>query len=116
MTGQHRDDDGDGLADRGRPVIPAELLDRQSEAFRSQGDLSVPDEQLANYLTLALPPTTDPAEIVTPEQWEAAGWDAGRIGPKGLDEARAALQARIDDPHAPDGPEVAGAYDDGGPW
>ncbi len=51
------------------------------------------------------------APIRTPEEWDAAGWDADRDGPKEVDEARAALAARIANPHAPDTAAVAGAYD-----
>ncbi|HET9139230.1 hypothetical protein [Actinophytocola sp.] len=54
----------------------------------------------------------DPRPIRTPEEWEAAGWDAGREPPKTLAEARAALAARIADPNAPDDESLAGVYDD----
>jgi hypothetical protein len=49
--------------------------------------------------------------ILTPEEWDAAGWDGERRGPKTVTEARAALAARIADPDAPDTDAVAGAYD-----
>lgn len=50
--------------------------------------------------------------ILTPEEWNAAGWDGERRGPKTVAEARAALAARIADPTAPDTDAVAGAYDE----
>lgn len=53
----------------------------------------------------------DSAPIKTPEQWDSEGWDADRRGPKDLDEARSALDARIADPHAPDSEAESGAYD-----
>jgi hypothetical protein len=50
----------------------------------------------------------------SPEEWDTTGWDAGRVGPKSLDEARAALADRIADPTAPDDTTVAGVYDETG--
>lgn len=50
--------------------------------------------------------------ILTPEEWDAAGWDVERRRPKTVAEARAALAARIADADAPDNESVAGAYDE----
>ncbi|MCR6481671.1 hypothetical protein M8542_02465 [Amycolatopsis sp. OK19-0408] len=51
----------------------------------------------------------DSTPIKTPEEWAAARWDKDRQNPKTLDEARAALAARI---AAHDEPEAdTGAYD-----
>lgn len=113
--GQHDDEDGDGIADRGR-VIPPDLLDRQSQAFRSNA-ATVPDDLLhaqaeAVHAPLGTSATAVPLRL--PEDYEAEQWDAGRDGPKSLDEARVALAARIADPDAPDGDEVRGAYDEEG--
>jgi hypothetical protein len=55
-------------------------------------------------------PNAEP--IRTPEEWDVTGWDEDRDGPKSIDEARAALAARITDPHAPDTEAVASAYDE----
>lgn len=117
MTGNHRDDDGDGRADRGR-VIPPHLLDRQTELFRERGaGLRVDDADLtrqAERVHPGLPPGTHPANVIRlPEEYEAEQWDRDAVGPPSLAQARADLAARIDDPRAPDGPEAAGAYDDG---
>jgi hypothetical protein len=54
----------------------------------------------------------DATPIKTPEEWDAEGWDAGRQHPKTLDEARAALAARIAVHDAPDTEADAGAYDE----
>jgi len=53
----------------------------------------------------------DTTPIKTPEEWDAAGWDADRQSPKTLDEARAALTARIAAHDAPDTEADSGAYD-----
>lgn len=53
----------------------------------------------------------DTTPIRTPEEWDAAGWDADRQSPKTLDEARAALAARIAAHDSPDTEADAGAYD-----
>lgn len=112
--GQHRDEDGDGLADRGTVIDPT-LLDRQSLAFRDHdGSLHVPDDELEHHAEVVHAPLgmgrhAEPMHL--PEAYDAEAWDAGRVGPKSEDEARAALAERIADPQAPDGPEVEGAYD-----
>ena len=86
-------------------------MDRQSQAFREAGpnDL-VLDEQIDLMIedgALLIPGPSDP--IKTPEEWNATGWDANADEPKTLEEAKAALQARVLDPHAPD--SDATAYD-----
>jgi hypothetical protein len=53
----------------------------------------------------------DTTPIKTPQEWDAEGWDADRQQPKTLDEARAALAARIAARNAPDTDADAGAYD-----
>jgi hypothetical protein len=112
--GAHRDDDGDGLADRGRVIDPA-LYDRQSAAYRDHdGSLHVADGDLERHAERVHAPLgTGGAPIRLPEDYENEQWDADARGPKSIAEARQALADRIDDPAAPDGPEVAGAYDDG---
>jgi hypothetical protein len=52
------------------------------------------------------------APIRTPEEWDATDWDADRGSPKDINDARAALAERITNPHAPDTPAVACAYDE----
>lgn len=44
----------------------------------------------------------DPETIMTPEEWDAAGWDNERQQPKTLDEANGALAQRLAMPEAPD--------------
>jgi hypothetical protein len=53
----------------------------------------------------------DTTPIKSPEEWDAEGWDAGRQSPKTLDEARAALAARIAAHDSADTEADAGAYD-----
>ncbi len=53
----------------------------------------------------------DTTPIKTPEEWAAEGWDSGRQNPKTLDEARAALAARIAAHDSSDTEADAGAYD-----
>lgn len=86
------------------------MMDRQSEAFRH----STPEDwsTAADRSGCVRFTPDDGIPIRSPEEWEAVEWDRGREAPKTVEEARAALEARIADPHAPDGDEVAGAYDD----
>lgn len=84
-------------------------MDRQSEAYRHATEADWAGVDLAECVVYA---DGDPQPIATPEEWEAAGWDAGREPPKTLAEAKDALAARIADPAAPDDESVAGAYDD----
>lgn len=94
--------------------------DRQSRAFRdARPEDRVLDDDLLAFAEAVHHPPADGlplgdliAEIKLPQAWEAENWDAGREGPKSVAEAREALAARIADPLAPDGDEVAGAYDD----
>jgi hypothetical protein len=53
----------------------------------------------------------DITPIKTPEEWAAEGWDADRQQPKTLDEARAALAARIAAHDSADTEADSGAYD-----
>jgi len=88
-------------------------MDAQSAAFREAGPADrVRDHDIHHHAEAQHAPLGDLGEIQLPEDYEAGRWDAGRVGPKSLDDARAQLAARIDDPSAPDGAEVAGAYDD----
>lgn len=84
-------------------------MDRQTEAFRNATEADWAGVDLAECVVYT---DGDPQPIATREEWEAAGWDRDREPPKTLDEARAALAARIADPAAPDDESVAGAYDD----
>jgi hypothetical protein len=87
-------------------------VDAQSRAFReARPEDRVADDDLAGHAETVHGPG-DHATIRLPEQWEDEQWDAERVGPKSVDEARAQLLARINDPTAPDGAEVAGAYDE----
>lgn len=85
-------------------------MDRQSAAFRESG----PEDwsSAADQSGCVRYSPDDNTPVRSPEEWEAANWDTGCEAPKTIDEARAALAARIADSHAPDGDEVAGAYDD----
>jgi hypothetical protein len=83
-------------------------MDRQSAAFRHATEADWAGVNLAECDVFE---DGDDRPIRTPEDWEAADWDAGREEPKSLVEARVALAYRIANPAAPDGAEVAGAYD-----
>lgn len=89
--------------------MPDTPTDRQSLAFR---DATAADwmgtEDLSECDVYA---DDDPRPIRTPEEYEAEQWDAGRETPKSLAEAKDALAERIANPDAPDGDEVAHAYD-----
>jgi hypothetical protein len=91
---------------------PLVNLDAQSRAYREMypheryGDI-----ELAAHAEAEHAPATSLDGIRLPDDYEAELWDAGREGPKTVDEARDALAARIADPNAPDSDEVAGAYD-----
>lgn len=90
-------------------------MDAQSAAFREATPADrVPDGRIHDHAERVHAPLADLAHIRLPDRYEAAGWDAERVGPKTLAEARVELAARIRDPHAPDGDEVAGAYDEDG--
>jgi hypothetical protein len=82
-------------------------MDRQTEAFTgaTEADWQVEAGQCEVY------GPDDPRPIASPQEWNGRGWDAGRQPPKTLEEAKAALAARIADPNAPDDESVAGAYD-----
>lgn len=58
----------------------------------------------------------DPAAppVKSPEDWDADGWDLDRERPKAIEEAQAALVARVADPAAPDTITSADAYSRGG--
>lgn len=85
------------------------MVDRQGDAFRHATEADWAGVNLAECEVFD---DGDGQPIRTPEEWEAENWDAGREGPKTLAEAKEALADRIADPAAPDGDEVAGAYDD----
>lgn len=87
-------------------------MDAQSAAFREATPADrVPDGRIHDHAERVHEPLHDVGVLKTPEDYEAEDWDADRIAPKGLTEARRQLAARIADPSAPDGDEVAGAYD-----
>ncbi|MEV6877024.1 hypothetical protein [Amycolatopsis sp. NPDC051128] len=88
-----------------------ETEDAQRRAFTEAGPADWAAETALLAGALVYEPG-DPTPIKTPEEWDAEDWDAGRQNPKTLDEARAALAARIADPHAPDTEAESGAYDE----
>lgn len=86
-------------------------LDAQSRAFR-ENPIPVLDHEIPELAERIHDGGAHPGALLSPDDWEAVSWDSGREGPKTLDEARAALAARIADPTAPDGAEALGAYND----
>lgn len=87
-------------------------MDRQSAAFREATPADrVLDDQLLDHAEAVHHPLDDPAVLRSVDDYEADEWDAERIGPKSAEDARRELAARIADPSAPDGDDVAGAYD-----
>jgi hypothetical protein len=87
--------------------------DAQSRAYRDMDNWEhYSDIELPAYLEHRHDPIGDISEVRLPEWYEARLWDAGREDPKTPAQAQAALTARIADPTAPDGPEVADAYDE----
>jgi hypothetical protein len=84
--------------------------DAQRRAFTEAGPYDWAGTDLLEVEAVHAPGDPDAPPIRTPEEWDAAGWDADREGPKSLAEARAALAARIDDPAAPDPLAHLGAY------
>ena len=89
-------------------------LDAQSLAFRDNPD-PVPDGELADFAAAThapLPTGADPAGGQGQPHHDGAPRGGPRPGgPKTVDEARSQLAARIANPLAPDGLDVAGAYD-----
>jgi len=95
------------------------LNDPQSRAFREAGPGDRWDGDLAALEATAQgwahPPASRAADLVLPQTYErGAGWDEHRDGPKSLQQAQQALQARINNPHAPDTQIEADAYSDHG--
>ena len=90
------------------------MTDAQSRAFRD----ATPDEWQESTLADNEHGTLDDLDPDgarrSVEEYEAAGWDAERTGPKTVDEARESLAARIADPSAPDTEDEAGAYGEQG--
>jgi hypothetical protein len=83
--------------------MPDHAADSQSEAFREAApDELVTDEQIEAMLRSGELIDGTGAPRVSIDDYEFLRWDAARVGPKTLDEARAALAARVDDPSAPD--------------
>lgn len=77
--------------------------DLQAEAFRNADPADfTTDDEIADMLARGELADTTSAPTRTPDEWEEQRWDAERSAPKTLDEARAALQARVEDPAAPD--------------
>lgn len=89
------------------------MSDLQSSAFRDAPPSAWDETPLVEHPDLTLA-DLEPEHEHSREAYEAARWDAGRTGPKTLDEARENLAARIDDPAAPDTEDEAGAYDEQG--
>ena len=88
-------------------------LDRQSLAYRQAGEQDHWDDDIDAVVAAgghAHAALSDLTPIRPPEDWEVENWDAGRQPAKTIEEARAALQARVDDPGAPD--DDPHAYDD----
>jgi hypothetical protein len=87
-------------------------LDAQSRAYREMypheryGDI-----ELAAHAEAEHGAATSLDGIRLPDDWEADLWDAGRGTAKTVEEARAALAARIADLTAPDDETTATAYD-----
>lgn len=79
------------------------MADRQAEAYRGAG----PGDWAELADLVAVP---DTAPWTSPEGWEALRWDAARLPPKTLPEARSALTARVYDGSAPD--DDLTAYDE----
>lgn len=87
--------------------------DPQSRAFREATEADSWDGDLTTLPGAVVhEPLTNVGHIVLPDEYEAAGWDSDRDGPKTLAEARHALAARIADPAAPDTEDEAHAYDE----
>jgi hypothetical protein len=83
-------------------------MDMQSRAFR---EASFTDWSAVTGLERV----PDAQRIVAPDEWDALRWDGARGVPKGVDEARQALAARVADPQAPDDDSsVYDANDPGG--
>lgn len=80
-------------------------MDLQSRAFREAEpfDWREVDD---------LEPVPDHHPVRTVEEWERVNWDAGRLQPKTLDQARHLLAARVADPAAPDTDPAAYDADD----
>lgn len=84
--------------------------DTQAEAFRGAGpDDWVTDDDLAAMHDSGELQTVTDAPVRTVYEHEVSGWDAERVGPKSLEQAKAALADRVDDPQAPD--DDASLYD-----
>lgn len=87
------------------------MTDPQREAFTGadESDWARESDLLASAVV------HEPGDLTgvrEPDEWHVDGWDADRQPPKTLDEARAALAARIADPEAPDTDDQAHAYDE----
>lgn len=92
--------------------------DAQGRAFREAGDADHWDDNIDAMVEQGgtfYDPIESVDDIDLPDVVHATEWDADRLPPKTLEEAKAALAHRIADPAAPDGPESEGAYDDRDP-
>lgn len=84
--------------------------DTQAEAFRHAGPEDwIDDDELGRWHERGSLVTVTGQPVRTPEDFEGQGWDEGRVGIPSLDEAKAALAARVESPQAPD--DDASAYD-----
>jgi hypothetical protein len=85
-------------------------MDRQSEAFRNATDEDhwsgqVTDDDTVHQELRSL------SDITLPDDYDDDEWDTDKDGPKSLEEARTALDERIENPEAPDDEIDRGAYD-----
>jgi len=87
------------------------MTDPQSSVFRDAPPSAWDETPLLGHPNLTLT-DLDPLAQYSREDYETAGWDAERAGPKTIDQARQNLAARIADPHAPDTADEVGAYDE----
>lgn len=86
------------------------MTDPQSQVFREATQDDWTEVELLDHPDGTLD-DLEPAPVKTVDQYESEGWDAERVEPKTIDEARDNLAARIADPHAPDTENETGAYD-----
>lgn len=75
--------------------------DAQRDAFTKAGESDwAASAQLMKDAVVHEP--GDPESIMTPEEWDSAGWDSERQPPKSARESTGALAQRVATPEAPD--------------
>lgn len=85
--------------------MPQHAYDPQADAFRAASEEDwVTDDALAGMLERGELVVTTDADVVPVEAYEAENWDAERHpdGPKTVEEAKATLRERVQDPRSPD--------------